>query len=396
MFKLMHYGETNVGRERKNNEDTFRAASDGGVFLVCDGMGGHASGEIASQVAADAMVRFLTIDRHRADCAWPPESQLHSSDEGRALDAAVRVANREVLTQAHGNPLHKGMGTTVVAVLASRERLAIVHVGDSRVYRYRAGELEQVTEDHSLLNHYLRTRPMSAQQIQSFAGKNVIVRAVGLRDQVEPEIQLRDYRKGDVYLLCSDGLNDMVGETEIAQLMRHSPYRLRETGEALIRAALAHGGKDNVTVLLLQVVDASEAVTSEAGHGRGAVGGGAAAEGMARAMADDDDDEEEHDISNVETLPEIRVTLPPPLVEKTQPVKALSPEEFQAAIRAHQQARAAQGQPPRRLPAAMPQAERTQPISRAELDAVFEAAMHADTAPGQQPPGSKKPGEGNS
>lgn len=391
MFKLMHYGETNVGRERKNNEDTFRAATDGGIFLVCDGMGGHASGEIASQVAADAMVRFLSIDRHRADCAWPAESQTQPCDEARALDAAVRVANREVLLQAQGNPLHKGMGTTVVAVLASAERLAIVHVGDSRVYRYRAGELEQVTEDHSLLNHYLRTRPMSAQQIQSFAGKNVIVRAVGLRDHVEPEIQLREYRKGDVYLLCSDGLNDMVGEAELARLMRHSPNRLRETGEALVRAALANGGRDNVTVLLLQVVDAAD--LAQLGDAMAARTAQAAS--VQTSVSAADDDEEEHDISDVETLPEIRVTLPPPLVEKTQPVKALSPEEFQAAIRAHQQAKAAQGQP-RRLPAAMPQAERTQPISRAELDAVFEAAMNADTT--QRPlaaPAKKPDNDGN-
>lgn len=262
MFKVLAYGSTNVGRERKNNEDAFRIAPDAGVYLVCDGMGGHASGEIASQIAADAIVRFVALERHRPEFRWPAEVAHQMSEEARSLDAAVRMANSEVFAASIRNPAHKGMGTTVAGVLAGPTRLALVHVGDSRIYRYRDGELEQLTDDHSLLNHYLRTRPMSAQQIKQFAGKNVIVRAVGLRDAVEPDIQLQEYRRDDVYLLCSDGLTDMVEDPAISDVVAHlaasakeGRQNLAEAGEQLIELALQGGGKDNVTVLLLQVVE---------------------------------------------------------------------------------------------------------------------------------------------
>lgn len=255
MFKVLAYGATHVGRERKNNEDAFRIAPDAGVYLVCDGMGGHASGEIASQVAADTMVRFLAMDRFRPEFRWPPESMQHPFEETRALDAAVRVANREVFMQALANPAHKGMGTTIAGVHAGPQRLGLVHVGDSRVYRLRGETFEQLTEDHSLLNYYLQSRPMSEQQIKQFAAKNVIIRAVGLRETVEPTVQVQDYRAGDVYLLCSDGLNDMVEDDEIERVVRTAPNRLAEATEELIQLALDGGGKDNVTVLMLQVLE---------------------------------------------------------------------------------------------------------------------------------------------
>ena len=165
MWKVLSHGITHVGRERKNNEDSFRIASDAGLFLVCDGMGGHASGEVASQIAADTMVRFVALDRHRPDFRWPAEVSPADPEEARALDAAVRVANGAVFAGALANQTHKGMGTTVVGMLMGEERLSLVHVGDSRIYRLRDGELEQLTEDHSLLNHYMRSRPMSAASV---------------------------------------------------------------------------------------------------------------------------------------------------------------------------------------------------------------------------------------
>jgi protein phosphatase len=250
---VLAYGVTHVGRERKNNEDSFRIAPDAGVYLVCDGMGGHASGEIASQVAADALLRFLSSDRYAADFRWPKEALQHLTDEARALDAGVRLANVQVYASALANPQHKGMGTTVVGMLAGPQRLGLVHVGDSRIYRLRGAQFEQLTDDHSLLNHYLRTRPMTPEQIRSFAGKNVIVRAVGLRDSVDPEVQVCDYLPGDIYLMCSDGLNDMVHDEAIAHAMRALRHDLEAMGNRLIDLALHGGGKDNVTVLLLRV-----------------------------------------------------------------------------------------------------------------------------------------------
>jgi serine/threonine protein phosphatase PrpC len=255
MFKVLAYGATHVGRERKNNEDAFRIAPDAGVYLVCDGMGGHASGEIASQVAADTMVRFLAMDRFRPDFRWPAEVMQNPFEEARALDAAVRAANREVFLQALANPAHKGMGTTIVGIHAGATRLGLVHVGDSRIYRLRNDVFEQLTEDHSLLNYYMQSRPMTDAQIKQFAAKNVIIRAVGLRETVEPSVQVQDYRAGDIYLLCSDGLNDMVEDAAIERTVRTATNRLAEASEELIEQALEGGGKDNVTVLMLQILE---------------------------------------------------------------------------------------------------------------------------------------------
>ena len=331
MFKVVHYGETNVGRERKNNEDAYRIAADAGVYLVCDGMGGHASGEIASQIAADVIVRFLAMDRFRPDFRWPPESSFQQSEEGRALDAAVRAANREVFAQAQANPLHKGMGTTIVGVYAGRQRLGLVHVGDSRIYRFRDGELEQLTDDHSLLNYYMNTRPMSAQQIKTFAGKNVIVRAVGLRDSVEPDVQLQDYRADDVYLMCSDGLNDMLEDEQIGEVLATAKDGLAEAGGKLIELALANGGKDNVTVLLLQVTEAPDQTKSINFARRtlpmAALAGfdttpGASLDDLQQAGAD-----EELSLVDLQTKPEIHINLPRKF-GATQPVRAMSRDDL--------------------------------------------------------------------
>lgn len=320
MFKLLHYGETNVGRERKNNEDSFRAAPEAGVFLVCDGMGGHASGEIASQVAADAMLRFLVMDRFRPEFTWSGESLAQPTEEARALDAAVRCANREVLNQANAHPMHKGMGTTVVAVLAGPQRLAFVHVGDSRIYRLRDGELEQITDDHSLLNHYMRTRPMSAEQIRQFAGKNVIVRAVGLRDSVEPEVQVAEYQADDLYLLCSDGLTDMVEDEQITQILMDQK-ELPAAGSALVEAALQGGGKDNITVLLLRVHEVPDLPRARPFNRQTQT----MLTDDAEPSADDEDDDLETDVGfsglDAETKPEVEVPATARLLAQTQPLR---------------------------------------------------------------------------
>ena len=253
MFRILAYGATHVGRERKNNEDAFRISPESGLYLVCDGMGGHASGEIASQIASDAMVRFISQDVHRPDVRWPIDTPNGLPEESRMLDAAVRIANSEVFAAAQHNPLHKGMGTTVVAVLAGTYRLGLVHVGDSRIYRLRDGELSQITEDHSLLNFYIQTRPMSADQIKQFAGKNVIVRAVGLRDAVEPDVQVQDYHEGDIYLLCSDGLTDMVDADVIGSILMRRRASLPDAASELVDLANRNGGRDNVSVVLVGI-----------------------------------------------------------------------------------------------------------------------------------------------
>jgi len=265
-FKIMSYGVTDVGLERKNNEDAFHIVDDSGLYVVCDGMGGHASGELASRIAVDSVVQFVTNTIHGENFRWPFQSPNATTVETRVLDCAIRIANRKVYQQARADARHKGMGTTVVAMFAGRDRIGAAHVGDSRIYRLRDGVLRQLTEDHSLLNHYKRTRPMTEDEIRNFKGKNVIVRAVGLRETVEPETHVWDYRDGDVYLLCSDGLSDLVPDERLGQQMGQAEGGMKGAVSTLLQDALDAGGKDNITIMMLSLdgdADVSRATTQD-------------------------------------------------------------------------------------------------------------------------------------
>ncbi len=262
-FHIVSYGVTDVGLERKNNEDAFRIVEDAGLYVVCDGMGGHASGELASRIAADAIVEFATETIHAPNFRWPYNSPTATTVETRVLDSAVRMANRKVHEAAVSDPRHKGMGTTVVALFAGRDGIGGVHVGDSRIYRLRAGALEQLTDDHSLLNHYKKTRNMTEEQLRNFKGKNVIVRAVGLRDSVQPDVHVFDMRGGDIMLLCTDGLTDLVPDDRIQTEMELGATDLQAGVNHLLQAALAKGGKDNITIVMLRILDGGGANVRE-------------------------------------------------------------------------------------------------------------------------------------
>lgn len=268
MYHITSYGATNVGLERSNNEDAYHIAPDDGLYVVCDGMGGHASGEMASRITVETMVAFVTETIHKPNFRWPFNSPTATTLETRILDCAVRLSNRDVFAAAQADSRHRGMGTTVVAILAGEEQLGVVHVGDSRIYRLRDGKLEQVTEDHSLLNHYRRTRPMTKDEIKNFKGKNVIVRAVGLRESVQPEVGVLDYRPGDRYMLCTDGLTDLVEDEDIEAEMVAAGSDHEKAVNGLIARALAAGGKDNVSVVVLQVDVATDEDMDDA-HGAG-------------------------------------------------------------------------------------------------------------------------------
>ena len=258
MYHITSYGVTDVGLERTNNEDAFFISAPDGLYVVCDGMGGHASGEIASAITVETMGQFVGTTIHESTFRWPFNSPTATTLETRILDCAVRLANRDVFNAASSETKHRGMGTTVVAMLAGEHQLGAVHVGDSRIYRLRDNKLEPVTEDHSLLNHYRRTRPMTKDEIKNFKGKNVIVRAVGLRESVQPEVHVVDYRVGDRYLLCTDGLTDLVDDEDIELEMISADAGLKEAVHRLVDRALALGGKDNITIAMLQI-DAARA-----------------------------------------------------------------------------------------------------------------------------------------
>jgi serine/threonine protein phosphatase PrpC len=240
VLRVHSVGQTDPGRQRSQNEDSILVAPEIGLFVVCDGMGGHASGAVASQLAVATIAEVMRTGNP------PPPPGVD------AIVAAIQAANGTIYAQSMSNPACRGMGTTVVAVHAERDVLHLCHVGDSRIYRVRGGHLDQVTRDHSLVNLY-EDRP----DLRGTLGPpktNVIVRALGLKPQVEVDQKVVAMEDGDLYLLCSDGLVDMVQDW-ILQEMLTSGDPIEQSCDALIRMANANGGADNVSVVLVQVYD---------------------------------------------------------------------------------------------------------------------------------------------
>jgi protein phosphatase len=251
-MRVRFAGETNVGLKRTHNEDNLFLPTEERLAIVADGMGGHASGEIASQMAVDTVVEFFKSTQDEHELTWPFKlDRAHRYDLNR-LVTGIKLANVKIFEAAQREPQYRGMGTTIVSTLFLDEQVVVGHVGDSRVYRMRGGEIEQLTEDHSLLNDYIKMKKLSNDEIASFPHKNVIVRALGMKDTVQVDVHSEAPRIGDVYVLCTDGLSGMVEDDQIAKLVRGSAD-LDAAAEKLVAAANAAGGIDNVTVVLARV-----------------------------------------------------------------------------------------------------------------------------------------------
>ncbi|NUN16664.1 MAG: Stp1/IreP family PP2C-type Ser/Thr phosphatase, partial [Myxococcales bacterium] len=253
-LSLTSFGVTDVGRKREHNEDAFKIAEEYELFVLADGMGGHASGEVASNLTVNHVTDFFTRVCRAPDFVWPyPTPGLRTFEE-RAVSNSIQFANDRVFVESMKDRRYDGMGTTICVLAGAGEHLVLGHVGDSRIYRFRAGKLEQLTEDHSLINLYRRTRNVSEEELQAFGKKNVIVRAVGLKDYVEPDLQVVDRVPGDIFLMCSDGLSEMVDDWIIREVIMGDRDNLEEIGKTLVRLANQNGGKDNITVVLVRVL----------------------------------------------------------------------------------------------------------------------------------------------
>jgi len=241
-------GDTNVGMKRDHNEDSFFLPLYERLAIVADGMGGHASGEVASKMAVDTIVSYFRETEGEAELTWPFKVDRGHSHTVNRMATAIKLANQQIFEEAERKPECRGMGTTVVSSLFLDDVLIIGHVGDSRLYRVREGGIDQITEDHSLLNDYIKMKKLSESEIASFPHKNVIVRALGMKASVEVDIITDHPRLGDLYIICSDGLSGMLSDTEIAGLAIEEPD-LDKLCDRLIASANENGGADNITVV---------------------------------------------------------------------------------------------------------------------------------------------------
>jgi len=245
-MRIITSGITDVGCVRASNEDYFGLFHDLNLFVVADGMGGHAAGEVASQMAVEAIKTYL------ASSAEENGSDAPLSNEER-LKKAIAYANLQIFKTGSENPKLNGMGTTVVALLSTEEESVIGFVGDSRLYLLRNGSIEQLTHDHSMVNEYVQKGLLTPEAAEHHPQKHVLSRAMGTGIDVAVETFTRKPEAGDTYLLCSDGLSNKLSALEMCHIIESSGD-LAEAGKGLIQKAIQAGGEDNITALLVSYV----------------------------------------------------------------------------------------------------------------------------------------------
>jgi serine/threonine protein phosphatase PrpC len=258
--KLRCVGQTDTGRVRDHNEDTIAYDADIGLLVLADGMGGYNAGEVASGIAVKTIVGLVKDAVEREDL------RINDSTAGltRAsiiLRDAILRANKIIFQTARTQPQCEGMGTTVVGALFFDNKVSIAHVGDSRLYRLRSAGLEQMTMDHSLLQELVDRGFYSAEEAQRAANKNYVTRALGVEANVDVEIQEVPVNKGEVFILCSDGLSDMVEDEDIHLTINTFSANLDTVAKQLIQLANDNGGRDNVSVVMAHIMDAFPART---------------------------------------------------------------------------------------------------------------------------------------
>ena len=252
-MKIRYAAKTDVGMKRNHNEDYFSLIEDEQLFLVADGMGGHAAGEVASGLALNAIASFYHAACTNPDLEWPFKREDHLSLVENRVLCGVGLANLRIF-EASAEKGRKGMGTTVVAAAIVDDTITIAHVGDSRAYRIRNGEIMRMTRDHSLLEQFKEINPsMTREEENNFPHKNVITRALGLNDSVEVDLRTHKLEPGDRYLLCSDGLSGHLPDEELLEVTKDASD-LSATVMELVERANAAGGADNITVILVHHV----------------------------------------------------------------------------------------------------------------------------------------------
>jgi len=240
---------THPGMVRSHNEDSITADGEMGLAVLADGMGGYNAGEVASGIA----VAMIPAEMRKALAACPPGDLNGKRMERLIGDQAVR-ANATIYAAAQKESQYRGMGTTLVVALWHDNQVTVGHIGDSRLYRLRDDKLEQITRDHSLLQEQIDSGMISKEDARHAPNKNLVTRAVGIDPDVEPEVHTYPVQRGDIYLLCSDGLPDMVPDEDIENTLASLKANLNLAAEQLVQQANDNGGRDNVSVILVRVL----------------------------------------------------------------------------------------------------------------------------------------------
>ncbi|MFN2387644.1 MAG: Stp1/IreP family PP2C-type Ser/Thr phosphatase [Thermoanaerobaculia bacterium] len=252
MMSVEAFGITDVGRKRKHNEDAYALDLAEGLFIVADGMGGHAAGEVAAKITVETIGEFIAATRQKEEATWPFRYNHALHFNSNRLAIAIEKANERVMAAVAAQPWLKGMGTTVVAGLLNEEILSLAHVGDSRAYLYRDGELTRLTDDHSWVHEQVAAGILTEEEAKSHPLKNVVTRALGGGPSVAPDLRELTFSASDLFIFCSDGLTTMLGDEEIGEAAAAGaePQKLCRR---LVDMANEKGGVDNITVVIVHV-----------------------------------------------------------------------------------------------------------------------------------------------
>lgn len=252
---LEAYGQTDVGRRRKLNEDSFLVDTETNLYAVCDGMGGHNAGEVASKMSIETIESFIQKSHREKEITWPYGLDVNLSYDGNRLKTALQLANKRVFKAADNREDYTGMGTTAVAALITEGAMTLGSAGDSRCYLVRDGKLTQLTRDDSWVTSAWAEGILSSEEIERHPLRNVITKAIGAKEAIEIEVSEHKLQNGDIAFLCSDGLHAMITNEQILKVITPFPATLQEAAQKLIDAANEAGGKDNVSVVIFRYAE---------------------------------------------------------------------------------------------------------------------------------------------
>jgi len=249
---ILSHARTDTGRRRKRNEDSLFIDAALQLFVIADGMGGHAAGEVASKLAVESIHQFIQWTSGGGTFSWPYGFDSSVSYQGNRLRTAILYANRKIIEAAKARKEYRGMATTVVAVLMDGDVANVVHAGDSRAYLIRESVLMPLTSDHSWVEEQVEKGDLSAAEAREHPWRTMVTRALGGKTDLAVDMRRKQMRDGDILLLCTDGLTSMLQETDIASLVGAANGNIEEATEALVAEANTRGGTDNITVMLLR------------------------------------------------------------------------------------------------------------------------------------------------